>query len=607
MKTSVRIGCASAFWGDTSIAAKQLVDNTPLDYLVFDYLAEVTLSIMAGARLKNPDLGYATDFVSVLAPLLTAIADKHIKVVSNAGGMNAAQCAEQIRKEIRSAGLDLTVACIDGDDLIPQKSALTGIREMFTNEAMPDSCISINAYLGAPAITQALVAGADIIITGRVVDSAVVLAPLVHEFGWAWDDYDKLAQGSLAGHIIECGSQCTGGNFTDWQLLVNDYDHMGFPVIECYDDGHFVVSKPENCGGLVNRFTVGEQLLYEIGDPQLYRLPDVCCDFSQVTLEDCGTNQVRVKGAYGKPPGGSYKVSATWMDGYRCTASFLIGGRDAVDKGKVVADAILSRVNRMYIALGMPTFNQCNVEILGSECTYGEHARMQANREVVVKIAVRHDDRKALGLFSREIAQAATGMTPGMTGLVGGRPKASPCIRLFSFLHPKDRVTANLTIDDQTRVCDIPIDTTEPQSHPNTVADTTDKISVDTVTVPLIYLAVARSGDKGDNVNVGVKARNPDYLPWLERALAPTRVSDYMKHLLDKNSRVTVYRLPGLDAFNILMENALGGGGIASLRIDPQGKAVAQQLLDMPVEVDADIAWRAESAYKELVNDNDTL
>lgn len=590
MPTTVRIGCASAFWGDTSTAAAQLVSGGNLDYLVFDYLAEITMSLMAGARLKDPQAGFAGDFVEVLAPLLTQLAEQNIRVISNAGGVNPQACAAALQAACDQAGVRLKIAVLLGDDLQGQLKHPADIREMFSSAPLPRMCVSTNAYLGAPGIVEALRLGADIVITGRVVDSAVVSAALVHEFGWSWHDYDKLAQAALAGHIIECGAQCTGGNFTDWRE-VPDYEHIGFPIVEVNADGQFLVSKPEGSGGLVTPLTVGEQMLYEIGDPQAYLLPDVICDFTQVKLQQQGKNVVQVHGAKGLPPTDKYKVSATYPDGFRCTASCLMAGIDAVDKARRVSQAIIDKTAEMFSLRGWAPYSETHVELLGSEATYGPHGQRRDSREVVIKIAVRHPDKRALVLFSKEIAQAATGMAPGLTGIVGGRPTVYPVIRLFSFLVDKNACTLQIDMAGERHPCALPdpvaldsadLPLAQQPPKPQGRAD---------ASVPLVKLAVARSGDKGNHSNIGVMPRHPDYLPWIAEALTTSVVVDWMRHVLDPLlGRVERWYLPGTHSLNFLLENALGGGGVASLRIDPQGKAFAQQLLEIQIPVPQSIA-----------------
>lgn len=584
---TVRIGCASGFWGDTNTAAFQLVHFAQIDYLVFDYLSEVTMSIMAKAKQKDPSMGYAHDFVTrVMTPLIKTTAAKNIKVISNAGGINPLACRDALVKLIADAGLDLKVVAVVGDDLTDRHAEFADAHEMFSGEPMPARVASMNAYLGALPIQAALDAGADIVITGRGVDSAVTIGALMHEFGWAADDYDRLAQGALAGHIIECGAQCTGGNFTDWHLVKDGYSNMGFPIVEVESDGSFVVTKPQGTGGLISTATISEQIVYEINDPQSYILPDVIVDLTHVQLEQVGTDRVRATGAKGRAPTNTYKVSATYPDGHRVVVSFLIGGREAKAKGEAVAQAIISKCERVLAMRGAPPYSSTSVEILGTESTYGAHARYADNREVVVKIAVTHVVSEACLFFASEIAQAATGMAPGMTGIVGGRPKPSPVVKLFSLLVDKSKVKVELDIDGERHPVAIPHGQALGLPAPVAAGDTAVR-SGDEISVPLVDLAYARSGDKGNHSNIGVIARKPEYLPWIRAALTESAVAEYMQHVLSPESVVKRYELTGLHALNLMLENALGGGGMASLRIDPQGKAFAQQLLDMPVLIPA--------------------
>ena len=586
---TVRIGGASGFWGDSMLGAPQLVNSGQIDYLVFDYLAETTMAILAAARAKNPELGYATDFVDIaMKPVLAEVKRQGIKVVSNAGGINPLGCGEALKKLISDAGLDLKVAVVVGDNLSDRQQEFReqGLPEMFSGAAMPAKLASMNAYLGAVAIRDALAAGADIVVTGRCVDSAVVVGPLLHEFGWSLDDYDKLAQASLAGHIIECGAQCCGGNFTDWDS-VPGYDNMGFPIAEVFPDSTFTISKPAGTGGLISTATIAEQIVYEIGDPQAYLLPDVTADFSHTRLEQIAENVVRVSGARGTAPTDSYKVSATWPDGYRTIVSFMIGGIDAARKGERVANAILTKCERVLALRGAPGFTAKDVEIIGTETTYGAHARHRDTREVVVKIAVTHPFKEALLFFASEIAQASTGMAPGLAGIFGGRPKPSDVVKLFSVLVKKTAVPVEVDINGQRLRVEVPAGSSAPLPTP-LPAGPAAALAGDEVEVPLVQLAWCRSGDKGNASNIGVIARRPEYLPYIRASVNEQSVRAWMAHVLDgDNSVVTRYELPGFNALNFLMTNALGGGGIASLRIDPQGKALGQQLLEIPVKVPA--------------------
>jgi len=595
----VRIGCASGFWGDSAIAVPQLVERGGIHYLVSDYLAELTLSIMAAARLKSPEAGHARDWVTALRPALPAIAAQGIKIVSNAGGLNPQACREALRRACREAGVELRIAVVTGDDLLPRRAALAaaGVRELTSGAPLPAALTSMNAYLGAGGIAAALRAGADVVITGRVVDSALVLGPLVHELGWGPEDWDRLAQGSLAGHVIECGAQCTGGNFTDWRS-VPDYEHIGFPIAEVAEDGSFVVSKPPGTGGLVTRGTVGEQIVYEIGDPRAYLLPDVVCDFSNVRLEEVGADAVRVTGARGRPAPRDYKVAATWADGFRCAGMVAMVGADAAAKARRVGEAILARTAELNAKEGLGPFRETLVEVLGAEAMYGARGRDPGAREAVLRLGAAHPRKEALERLASEIAPFFTGGPPGMTTLFGGRPSVTPMLRLFSCLVPKAEVEVRVELEGEGFAVQVPVNPPEEKpgsgAGPFTGAADRGPLPPCPETVPLVLLAWARSGDKGDHANVGVLARRPEYLPFLRAALTPEAVARHMAHALDpERGRVQRWELPGLDAMNFLLEHALGGGGMASLRSDPQGKGVAQQLLDVPIPVTAEIARRA--------------
>ncbi len=581
----IRIGGAAGFWGDSPDGARQLVARGNIDYLVFDYLAEITLALLARIRARKPELGYVPDFVEVTAAVLPEVMARGIRVISNGGGMNPRAAAAELSRRAAALGLSPKIAVVTGDDLLPriEEFRTAGIVEMFAGTPMPERFASANAYLGAGPIAAALAAGADIVITGRCVDSAVTLGALMHAFGWPPDDHDRLAAGSLAGHLIECGAQVTGGIATDWEQ-VPGWEDMGFPVVECREDGSFVVTKPAGTGGLITPLTVGEQMLYEIGDPASYLLPDVACDFRFVTMTSDGPDRVLVSGARGRPPTGQLKVSATWQDGFRTIGTVTIGGRDAAAKARRAGAAILARAERLACEAGHGPFAETSIEVLGSEATYGGEARAEAaaSREVVLKIAARHADEAPLALLAREIAPAATAMAQGLTGFFAGRPGVQPVYRGYSFLVPAETVAASLEMDGWTR--EIPSPRGRPGDPVTTPPSAPAPVETDR-TVPLVALAVGRSGDKGNAANIGIIARRPEDLPLIHAALTPEAVTAYFRHT--GVTRVERFDLPGIHALNFVLHDCLGGGGVGSLRIDPQGKAFAQMLMDFPVPVPA--------------------
>lgn len=597
----LRIGGASGFWGDSAAGAPQLVASGMIDVLVFDYLAETTMAILAAVRAKKPEFGYATDFVDIaMKSVLPQVMERGVKVIANAGGINPQGCAAALQALAQSMGLNPRIAVVEGDDVSALMPVLrdAGVRDMFSNEPLPARVLSANAYLGGFPVARALAAGADIVITGRGVDSAVTLGALIHHFGWTPDDLDQLAGGSLAGHIIECGAQATGGLFTDWQR-VPEWANIGYPIVECHADGSFEVTKPLGTGGLLDAACVTEQMLYEIGDPGDYKLPDVRCDFRQVHITNTADGRVQVHGACGRAPTGSYKVSATQLDGYRCAGMMVIVGIDAAIKARRTGEAILERTRGLLAQAGLPDYSAAQIELFGNEGLYGPHSRSSMAREVMVRVVVDHPDKKALELFAREIAPAGTSWSPGTTMPAGGRPSPSPLIKPFSFLLDKAQVAVQVRVGEA--VIAMPAAAAEPDAPAAAVAEPgawTDPASDALVDMPLVQLAWARSGDKGNISNIGVIARRPEYLPLLWARLTPQAVAAYFAHLLQDGAAAQIdrFHLPGTHAMNLMIHGALAGGGPASPRFDPLGKGFAQMLLDMPVRAPASWAQAAQAA-----------
>ncbi len=598
---SLKLGGASGFWGEANHATEQLLDGG-VDVLVYDYLAEITMAILARMKALNPDAGFATDFVTgAMAPNLTKIARNGVKVVSNAGGVNPEACAAAVRALISEAGLNLRVTAVLGDDLMDQRDRLAaaGIQDMFTGATFPDPAKvrSINAYLGAFSIAQALADGADIVITGRCVDSAVTLGPLIHHFGWRKEDLDLLSAGSLIGHLIECGPQATGGNFTDWED-VPDRANIGYPIAEVRADGIAIITKPAGTGGLVSAATVAEQLVYEIGDPAAYLLPDVTCDWTEASLEQVGANQVRVAGAKGMPAPTDFKVCLTYEDGFRGGHTFGFYGANAKGKAEAFAEAALTRADAALLRANLDPFSQTSVEILGSETQFGAGAKYHRSREVQAKIAVRHPSAAGVELMLKEATGLTLSAPPGLSGFAGTRPKPSPVLALFSFLLAKDLVQpgarpTNAIDGDGKKIVpqasDLLFPTPEPaddlKARPGSKSGADRTVITDWVEVSLIELAYARSGDKGDRANVGVIARDPAFLPYIAATLTEDRIMAVFAHF---NPRaVDRFYLQGLDAMNIVIHDVLGGGGTSSLRSDPQAKGYSQILLAEPIAIPA--------------------
>ena len=584
----IRIAGASGYWGDAAHATAQILAGADIDYLVYDYLAEITMSILARAKAKNPNLGYATDFItSAIAPNIEQIAKHGVKIISNAGGLNPKACAFALQVILDKLGLDLKIAVVTGDNVL---TLLKHIEKSHTHSPSPEKVLSANAYLGAFPIAHALDDGANIVITGRCVDSAVTLGACIHEFGWRRDDWDSLAGGSLAGHLLECGVQSTGGNFTDWQNSP-EIHNIGYPIAKVGKDGHCVLTKPKGTGGQVTCASVAEQMLYEIGDPQSYILPDVNCDFSEVRLTQTGPNLVEVRGAKGRISPPDYKVCVTYLDGFKAGNYISFVGRNSALKAKIYHESVLKRARLGLGALGLSDFTETSLEILGAGSQFG--ACDGTAREVVLKSAVKHDDIKGASLFLKTLAGLGLAAPPGISGFTGVRAKPTPVVRLYSTFMAKDKVKTFITtngrektLTENSRVQK----TSTPKPHKCPAIELSGKL----VSVKLYELAFARSGDKGDSANIGIYPHKPEFMPYIWAGLDEFHIQKTFAHFLTPDSAISRYYLPGLPAMNILLSSALGGGGIASLRNDPQGKAFAQILLETEITIPVQL-WKAKS------------
>jgi hypothetical protein len=592
-KKVIRIGGGSAFLVDSALGVPQLLRGGRLHYLIFDYLAEASMGLLGRFQALDPKGGYGADFLTVhVGPHLQEIARQRIRVIANAGGLNPRGLVSALEAMIQEAGLALKVACVDGDDVRSQVDALrtAGVRDMFTGAALPDEpVISANAYFGAFPIAAALKQGADIVITGRVVDSALALGPLIHEFGWTVQDYDSLAAGTLAGHLLECGAQVTGGTFTDWREVPN-WEDIGFPIGECHADGTLVITKPEGSGGLVSVGTVAEQLLYEVGDPSDYIVTDVRCDFSQVRLEQVGPDRVRVSGARGNPPTDTYKLCITYDDGWRAIAYQPLIGEEATAKAERQAAALFSRARVLLRARHLPDFTATSAIVIGAERSFGAHAQPGGGREVIAKLVADHPQKLGAELFAREQWTAVSGMSVGTS--INLATQVLPVTGLFLCLLTKSAVVPRLSIAGRSEeLPDAPGSAAPlpPRAAPAAAPPAPQAGRA----VQLLRLAFVRSGDKGHLFNVAVIARRPEYLPWLRAALEPQAVGEWYRHLRRAGPpRVERHEAPGFDALNLVVHDALEGGINASTQLDPAAKGMAQMLLRFPVMVPAELAAR---------------
>ena len=454
MKQKIRIAAGQGFWGDLPDAPVRQVEDGPIDYLMLDYLAEVTMSIMQKQKARDPNAGYARDFVPLMRRILPTCVERGIKVTANAGGVNVAGCATAVRDVARDLGLAgrFKIGLVTGDDILERVDELLSrgleLRNMDTDEPLStvrDRIQSANAYLGAAPIVEGLNRGAQVVITGRATDTGLTLAPLIHEFGWAEDDWNHLAAGTIAGHIIECGAQCSGGNCQfNWQDIP-DLANVGFPIAEASPDGTFVITKHDGTGGRVNLPSVKEQLVYEMGDPHEYITPDCVADFTTVQLADDGQDRVRVFGIKGRPATDFLKVSISYSAGYKAVGTLVYSWPDAYAKAEAADKILRARLDRLGLQ-----FDQILTEFVGGNATHGTLAGKPSPdlAEVQLRVGVRGDDRKAIERFTKEIAPLILTGPPGVTGFAGGRPKVEEIVAYWPALIPKNEITARVEMID---------------------------------------------------------------------------------------------------------------------------------------------------------------
>lgn len=606
-KEFIRIANAGGYWGDDPYALRrQVFGEMKIDYISIDFLAEVTMSILQKQRAKDPNAGYARDFITSLEPILEECINKKIKIITNAGGVNPRACADALFALGNKKNLNLKVAVIDGDDIISiipnlRKNGID-FKNMETGEnfdEFSDKVLCANAYFGALPVAEALKSEPDIVLCGRVTDTGITLGAMMYEFKWKLDDYDKLAHGIVAGHIIECGAQASGGNFTDWQKVPSFID-IGFPIVECYADGSFYVTKHPNTGGYISAQTVREQLLYEMGSPQSYITPDVIADFSSIQVTSSSPEKVKISGIKGRKPTDFLKVSIGYEDGYKCSGTLIISGPDVRAKAEMFAKVFWIRLENELLKAGYQTaINYKNTEYVGDDSTHKGMLKKHDAIEILLKLTIRDNNKDKLNVF-RKLLPSMILSGPAGVAVTGGAPTISDVVSYWPALIPQESVYPNIRIFEQKAketksnllfeklqikwpitngtalVNHSPID----PWHSSLISTMS---TAKHIRICLMEIAHARSGDKGDTVNIGLIGRSPECYVWLRENITSEKVNDWF-HSLCKG-KVSRYLVPNLWALNFLLEESLGGGGTMSLQIDAQGKTFSQALLRCEVDI----------------------
>lgn len=596
MKKSIKIGNAGGYWGDDLNALNMQLTGGELDYITSDFLAEITMSILRKQQIKNPDLGYVTDFVDQIIDNIDLIIDKKVKIISNAGGINPIGCARKILEQVNDKNKKIKIAVVLGDNIVdniddfyPEKTAFTNMETDENFEAFRDKIQSANVYLGVKPVVKALETGADIVIAGRVTDTSITMAPMIYEFGWEMNDWQKLASGLVAGHIIECGAQSSGGNFTDWHLIKN-WENFGYPIVEMFPNGEFIVTKHENTGGIVSVNSIKEQLLYEMGNPKEYISPDVVADFSTIQLKQVEDDKVKVSNVSGRPSTKFYKVSMAYKDGFRATGSIVLSAPKAMEKAKIFTDFFWKR-------LGVD-FTKKNAEFIGYNACHQDLAKKIEPNEILLRFNVFDYDKSKLEIFSKMLSTIILSGPQG-AAVTGGRPAIRSVMSYYPALLPKHFIEPKTVLLDfdgaifETHTINsctgFETDTVDINTEKQISDDENDKLPEikNPVKVQLIKLCLARSGDKGDMANIGLIARNEKIYKYIKKHLTANKIKQMFKSIA--LGEVIRYEMDNLMALNFLLEKSLDGGGTKSLMIDAQGKTFASALLNQYFMVPEDI------------------
>ena len=609
-KAIIRIGNASGYWGDDPEALARQVSGKPsLDYITMDFLAEITMSIMQKQRSKDPHAGYARDFIPMMEGVLRQVLNDGTKIITNAGGINPESCALALQDLARRLGLKPRIAVVYGDDILKDLPTMINrgidMRNMESGRHLGEvknQMLAANVYFGALPVARALSEwNPDIVITGRVTDTGITLGAMIHEFGWELDDYDRLASGIVAGHIIECGSQATGGNFTDWHKVPH-YHQIGYPIIEMHASGEFFVTKHPGTGGLVSKDTIREQLVYEMGDPRAYITPDVVADFSTVELQTDAPDRVKVFGIKGQAPTPFYKVSMAYQDGYKCIGEIAISGPHARAKAEVFADIFWSRAGRQ--------FTQTETEYFGlNACHKGLQQSQDAN-EIILRLGAQDRDEKKLKKFSKLVPSLILGGPAGVA-VLGGAPRVQSIVSYWPALIPKESVIPQMALLGDQHLgpavsvpqplpaipfgfSSLPQSDLDVAKTPSQPLKTALLPGIKTLPAPVGYhrlplssICLARSGDKGDSANIGLLARSQEAYDFILKVVSAQKIKDLFQDFC--LGSVIRYPVPRIWGLNFILENALGGGGTVTLRADAQGKTFAQALLSVEWLVPHDV------------------